>query len=1277
MKRLLVSLILFLCTWLNIFAQNEPTVSTCDGNQEICLIEDSYDLCVEIEVDQSFTFVIDSFLIDFDDGSPLVFVAGSNNPPQVSHLYDFSSFFNTDECSVEFTVRLFTFYTNNGQVVEVSTATFPEFFNPPNASFSLNPSTTCVGEQVNFSNNSFPTCSLTSLWDYGDGTSGTDPFHTYTETGTYTVTLNVTNTCGSASTTETLQIINPAEAIIAVASNNIDVSTDPFIYCLGSGNLLLSGDSLSLNEDQYEWQSLNGTPGASWVLPPNDPNPNDPTPNVPDIAVSFSDTGVYQLILEVNNACNIPDFDTIIVQVLSAESLSDMDQLDACLELIYTPQGFNPNATYIINGSIESSFPITLGIGNYEVIASLTNECGSQTRQDNFEVFGQTNVSIFSPFPDTTLCLNSDSIMILFSPIGGDWFGEHLSFFGDSVFFNPVVVGDFMLTYTQGPGTGTECTDSESITITVIDSGIEVLNHEVCSTSTPFTMGATPPNGIYTSQDCPACILNDTFVISEMVALGLNLVTINYNVTNATGCEGNNSFTVIIDDPNAQFMVADSFCLDELVTVNTDNTNGLLTWMVDGQNSSPPPFTNLAGGTHTIKLTAVAGDCQSESIQGIFITTPPAEVSFTATPLEGCADLDVLLNNTTSSFDNEAFEWYINGELFSSLSQPGTITLGQGLNDTTYIISLFAGNNCSGNSFEQTITVFPRPTPQFGPMQDIYCSGDTVRFSNVSFGGPISSWLWDYGNGQTSTDSIPLDILYFTDTLPTIYTVSLLATNDCGSETFSYDLEIFPTDTRAFFNISQLTGCTGSEICLTNLSTLGANVLWDFGDGNTATTPNVCHTYLEADTFTITLKAFGCGFDSIQQEVIIHPSPQTNFTNNSIGCPGDSIQFNNLTIGATNFLWDFGDGNTSTLNNPVNLYTTPGDFIVKLITTSTEGCQDSLSETISILTPPEASFIVSSDSICEEQNINFTNLTTNITTCLWDFGDGNFSNDCNPNHAYDNSGSFIVRLIVSDNNNCMDTTQQLVFVSPIPEPGFNFLPNQDCSPVIITFNNTSILAESYFWDFGDGTTSTLTNPTHTYLQGGNYTVQLIATNGTCSENLTEDITVNSTPDVNIITSLGQTGCADFEVPFTSSPSGGNFKATWNFGDSINSFAANPSHNYIIPGIFEVSLVVEDTLTGCVDTAFTEIEVFEPLTVNTMTTDILCNGALTGAIDISVNLGTPPFEYFWSNGAVSPDLADLAAGEYRLSIVDNNNCRWLDTEMMAEYALNQLAEFLII
>ena len=278
---------------------------------------------------------------------------------------------------------------------------------------------------------------------------------------------------------------------------------------------------------------------------------------------------------------------------------------------------------------------------------------------------------------------------------------------------------------------------------------------------------------------------------------------------------------------------------------------------------------------------------------------------------------------------------------------------------------------------------------------------------------------------MTSTDSIPLDIIYFTDTIPTIYTITLTATNDCGTETFIYDLEINPTDVKAFFNIDPIVGCVGVPVCLTNLSTLGTDVLWDFGDGNTSTVTNLCHTYQQAGTYTIKLKAFGCGFDSIQTQVVIHPMPSANFSNNTIACPGDPVTFANNSTLATNFLWDFGDGTTSTLNNPNHVYTSSGNFIVKLIATTLEGCADSSISNITILVPPSANFTFATDSICVDDNIVFTNNSTPTPfTCLWDFGDGNFSSDCNPSHSYTLDGTYLVTLIIT--NSC------LLYTSPSP-----------------------------------------------------------------------------------------------------------------------------------------------------------------------------------------------------------------------------------------------------
>ena len=1254
MKRIfIIFAVLFFQT--NIAKAQEPTIATCVGEQTFCLTQNTFDLCVEITLNSDFTDPIDHFEVDWGDGSPIITIPNSSNPIVSPHTFDFSNFYNTCNYDEEYFIKLTTYIVNGPPVANIIPITF---LNPPQAIFSINPNPICVGEEACFNDNSCPTQGLEILsWDYGDGTpAGLDDCHVYNQVGTYNVTLIVENYCGTATITHQLEVINPAESNPTMTSNNVDMGAIPFIYCLGSGLVDLDGDSLSLNENYYEWQSLNSVSGASWVVPLGTPNPNDATPNIPDLSVSFTDTGLYQIILEVDNDCDQPDFDTLFIQVLTGEALSQPSQPDACLTLEYTPDNFNPNATYTINGMVETNFPITLGIGNYTVVCSLTNECGSQTTTDNFEVFDEENVSILFPTMNTTICVDSDSILILYSPTGGIWTGEHLTIYGDSVFFHPVEIGSFEITYSKGVG---DCADSESIIFTVEDSGVTTTDFEVCSVSDPFPMGGTPLGGTYTCTDCPLCIQGDTFVISQMVALGLTSVEVNYSASSTSGCDGNNIFTVTIENPLADFEVENTFCSDDPVTVDFSNAVGTLTWMLDGQNVNPPPFLGLSSGNHTIKLTAEAGDCDTTETQTITIVSVPDDVNFTATPLEGCAPLEVTLTNLTSSFDNEAYEWYINDELFSTAIQPGTITLDQGLSDTTYTIKLTAGNSCAGEEVIEVITVFPRPVPRFGPMQNHYCSGDTVTFSNVSFGGPMTSWLWDYGNGTTSTDSIPLEIIYFTDTIPSNYTVSLTATNDCGTETFTYDLVINPTDVKAFFNIDPIEGCVGVPVCLTNLSTLGAAVLWDFGDGNTSTQFNLCHTYQQAGNYTITLKAYGCGFDSIQFEVVIHPMPDAGFSNNTITCPGDTLSFTNSSNLADDFLWDFGDGSTSMLNNPTHVYNISGNYVVKLYATSTEGCVDSTTSNITVLIPPTANFTTSTDSICENQNIVFTSISNpNPLTCFWDFGDGSFSNDCIANHSFDTTGNYMVTLIVTDTNGCRDTTQQLINVAAVPSPAFDYSPNQDCSPVIIAFINQTILGESYVWDFGDGSTSMATTPTHTYSNGGNFTIQLTANNGVCSATTSQIISINPTPNAEIIAPLGQVGCAEFNAAFTASPMGNNYNYKWDFGDGSFSFDANPLHPFNTAGIFEVVLMVEDD--SCADTTSLQIEVFEPVEADIITVDNLCFGDAMGNIDLVITNGTANYQFDWSNGVDTEDNPSLPAGNYSFTITDNNQCTLSET-----------------
>ncbi|MEM1324159.1 MAG: PKD domain-containing protein [Bacteroidota bacterium] len=1232
-----------------------PTVQSC-GPQEFCLDNNVFDLCVELTVTTGLPAPIDYFEIDWGDNTAITTVPGSNNPADQNHIYDLTNFYLTCSYDISFFVVMETFLTN-GEVLNSSFRV--TFLNPPIASFTINPSVICVGEEACFRDNSCPTENLSLVsWDYGDGSpAGTDRCHVYNQVGTYTVTLTVENPCGMATATQQLQVIEPPEAVATITSNNVDVSVDPHIHCLGSGLVDVNGDSLSINENFYEWGSLNGVSGASWVLPPN--TPNDATPNIPSLSISFTDTGFYEIILLVNNDCDQPDYDTLFIRVLSGESLSLPSQPDACLTLDYTPGDFNPNATYTINGNVVNTFPTPLGVGTYEVIASIQNECGSQMLPDQFEVFGQEAVTL-APIDPDTICVDSDSILLLQTPTGGIWTGDNLAIYGDSAYFIPDQTGTFIISYEKGIGA---CRDEESIQVTVEDSGINTIDYNVCSTSPPFPMGATPLGGTYTSTDCPLCIQNDTFLIDQMVALGLTSVEVNYNTFSASGCEGANTFTVQIEDPVAAFTVDSIFCEDDPILVDFSTAAGSLTWEVDGQNAGSPPFSNLSTGDHLIVLIAEAGDCERRDSQNIYIATSPSNVSFEVQPLSGCADLEITLNNTTASFDDEAYEWYLGDSLFSTAIQPGTITLPSGLNDTTYVIRLLAANSCRGEEAIEEVIVFPQPRARFGPMQDDYCSGEVVEFANVSTGGPMNSWLWDYGNGMTSTDSIPLEITYFADSIPRDYIITLTASNDCGTQTFDYTLTVNPTDVRAFFNISAEPICVGEDICLTNLSTPGAGFLWNLGDGNTNTASTFCHSYSAPGTYTISLRAFGCGFDSTFATVIVDPLPSITIGNLNIECPGDSMLFFlEEAINVDGYQWRFGDGDSSSLVSPLHLYTQSGPYRVRFTGTSVEGCVQQDSVDITVPEGPEASFTISTDSICVGEVVDFSNTSTgSIISCLWAFGDGNTSNLCDPSIDFDEADTYTIRLIVTNTNGCRDTAERIVVVSDNPAPGFDFVINRQCTPAEISVVNTSQNANSYVWDFGNGETSTEAEPVVIYPQAGTYQVQLRAINAVCSQSISKAITIYQTPEPLLALSANE-GCAPFEISLGVAINQPGLDYEWSISDGISDevtlFDSLSTYRFEEPGRYGVRLLIASEF--CQDSIVDSVEIFEPVLIASTVTDNLCFGDANGQVQIDLESGTGAFQYEWSNGAATEDLEDLENGNYGLSITDSNGCELIDS-----------------
>jgi len=227
----------------------------------------------------------------------------------------------------------------------------------------------------------------------------------------------------------------------------------------------------------------------------------------------------------------------------------------------------------------------------------------------------------------------------------------------------------------------------------------------------------------------------------------------------------------------------------------------------------------------------------------------------------------------------------------------------------------------------------------------------------------------------------------------------------------------------------------------------------------------------------------------------------SSFSVDSSECVNATVNLSNTSVNAIAYNWDFGDGNTSPAFNPSHTYDTVGTYTITLIVYS--GCDnrsDTSRKTIQVHPFAVAAFNADSLIGCDSLTVNFTNTSTNSTSYLWNFGDGNTSPAINPTHSYHDTGNYNVTLIAYNDAGCNDTVTRAKFVSiihpfVISKFGITNM-NEGCAPFTANFINTSINATAYEWQFGDGSTATAMNPTHIYNDSGLYNITLIASNPT-------------------------------------------------------------------------------------------------------------------------------------------------------------------------------------
>jgi PKD repeat protein len=289
-----------------------------------------------------------------------------------------------------------------------------------------------------------------------------------------------------------------------------------------------------------------------------------------------------------------------------------------------------------------------------------------------------------------------------------------------------------------------------------------------------------------------------------------------------------------------------------------------------------------------------------------------------------------------------------------------------------------------------------------------------------------------------------------------------------------------------------------------------------------------------------------------------------------------TVAFRDHSTGTTpmNYQWEFGDGATSTDQNPSHNYISKGLYTVKLTVTNAYGSSTETKENyIAIGLAPIADFSAEPTTGNTPLAVAFTDRSTGYPTSWnWNFGDGKASSEQNPVHMYWSSGDYTVTLTASNEFGTSDTSKAY-FIHVIPSLKAKFVadPNVGIVPLLVKFTDFSTgNPESWNWDFGDGSTSTQPNPVHAYSTPGAFHVNLTVTRGMNSDTTTQTIVAGGVPATDFVADR-TTVSVNAQVNFMDKTLNSPTSWSWDFGDGVTATEQNPSHTYLVKGIYTVTL----------------------------------------------------------------------------------------------------------
>jgi len=1264
---------------------------------------------------------------DFGDFSPIQHFAFPNVPASPNHSYAASGTFKV--------VRI----VNQGTPLEASFSLWVTIFDAPTASFvwfsdpaHLHQGQACDGQDVYFEDQSYTVATPPGTmyqweWDFDDPLSAPNntstlqnPTHTFTTaalsgTSTYNVTLKVwenLENCPSAATPILVTINTPIPVEFTFNNNvcldqTVNFTTDPLVlppanytwlWNFGDGNTSTASGSISnmyaavgnyivtltltdingCSKSMQHTVSIIPKPIANFIytspscfgtaiqftsqsfvpLPYNDVitgwdwNFGDGgtatgTPTPTHTYAVFSATG-YDVTLTVTTNRGCSQSKTINVQQIAAP-LADFEVLPGTFSCV-TPQAVQFNSTL---SQTNGGGPIITWNWDF-------GDLSGSTTQNPSHVYATAGFKhVLLTVTNTNGCSDTASHNIFINELPVAGFGNSVACEGTPMQFSDsstTTAGTTIVSYLWNFGDGVT-SPLGSPAHTYSPSGIyqvtlTIVNSNGCSQTITKPVTVHPNPVVEFNFSTTSCVTNPvSFHDLSFIPSGFT-ESINYWIWDFDDTSPPDTIFAPANPDVIHTFLGVSTIHNVKLTVTSDN--GCTAFIIKTVTSIPSPLANFSISTITCVGQPVQFTDQSQTGGGGNITTWLWDFG---DPLSGAPNTSNLQNPTHN---------------FSGLG-PFTVTL-----------TVTSANGCISTHSSTPFSMYPLPIASFDTTQA--CAGLPTVFTNTSVansvGGGFQSYLWNFGDGVTSTQASPSHIYPGYGN----YVVTLTVVNDNGcSNSVTRTITVNPKPIPDF-TFSAAT-CIGNPVHFYNHSYLptGATSFiqfwkWDFGDGSAAQTiqfpnnPDITYTFVgnaSSHLVTLTVTTFNGCIDSIQKVVTSVASPLANFSAPTTLCDHQTAQFTDLsqpTGSIQTWNWNFGDAasgleNTSSLQNPTHQFTASGPFTVTMIVTNGNGCSQTKTLSITVNARPACDFTASTECLGKLTTFAFdpTPAPPTITSYFWEFGDGVTSAAASPTHLYANSGFYNVKLTVTNNTFCVKDTTKQIEVLGKPLPLFRY-DSPNCSGDSVQFHDLSTTPHGtivrWVWDFNDGTFATILFPDnqdikHKFPNGGTFNVKLtIFTSDSCSAFKVSPVQIGFSPVANFVFAPGACALTPFQFTDMSQTNGGPQVTNWhwNFGDpgsGVNNISTtqNPTHVFAAGGVDTVRLIVTNA-NGCVDSIKKVVTVHDaPVAI--FSADTSCMGSPTQFTDASTTTpaGTTILAWAW-------DFGDPASGGNNVSTMQN-------------------------